>query len=233
MNMRPSALIILIALVAASALAQPTDAQIRETIEKRIKGTPVRVTVERGVATLTGTIPSFEQKRRALDMARRTVGVTEVTDRIIVLPSESRTDREILEAVREALSKNLGKNATDKINTAVTGRVVTLTGTLPSSYPKQVAEFLAGLTAGVVGVRNEIVVRPTIARTDAQVAQDVRSRFRRNALIKEQGIEVSVASGVVTLTGTVDTMRQVEQAEAIARFTPGTVDVRNQLFFRS
>lgn len=233
MNRRTAALIVLIACVAVSAFAQPTDAQIRETIEKRIKGIPVTITVERGVVTLTGTVPTFAQKRTALDMARRTIGVKEVTDQIKVRPTESRTDKQILEAVGDALKTNLGKDTAQKIDTSVKEGIVTLTGALPSSYPKQVAGFLAGMSQGVVDVRNNITVKPTIQRTDPEIAQDITSRFRRNALLKAQDIDVTVKDGTVTLTGTVETFRQVEQAEAIARFTPGVVDVQNQLFVKS
>jgi osmotically-inducible protein OsmY len=233
MNRRTAALIILIALVAGSLCAQSTDAQIKDVIQKRVQEIPVTIAVEKGVVTLTGAVPTYAQKRAALDMARRTSGVKDVTDSIKVAPPEPRTDKQIIEAVRDALKTNLGKDSADKINVAVTDRVVTLTGTLPSSYPKQVAAFLAGLTAGVVDVRNNITVKPTIQRTDPQIAMDIRSRFLRNALIKGQDLDLTVKDGVVTLTGTVGTFRQVEQAEAIVRFTPGVVDVLNQLFVKS
>ncbi len=230
---RSIALIILIALVAGSLCAQSPDAQIKDVIQKRIKGIPVTMTVEKGIVKLAGTVPTLAQKRTAADMARRTVGVKEVVDGVKVLPPEARTDREILQAVGDDLKTNLGKDTADKIKLAVTDRVVTLTGTLPSSYPKQVAGFLTGLTTGVVDVRNNITVKPTIERTDAQIAMDITSRFRRNTLIKDQGIDLKVKDGVVSLTGTVEAFRQVEQAEAIARFTPGVVDVLNQLFVKS
>lgn len=236
MNRLSAMLIAAIALLSVCAFAQqtqPNGSQIRETIEGRIRGIPVEVRVENGTATLTGTVPTFAQKRTALDMARRTVGVREVVDRITVLPPQPRTDREIMEAVRDALRANLGRDTADRINISVTDRVVALTGTLQSSYPKQVAGTLTGLTAGVVDMRNDIVVQPAVRRTDAEIAMDLRSRLRRNALIRDFEISVVMADGIVTLTGTVDTLRQVEQAEAIARFTPGVVDVRNQLFFRS
>ncbi len=235
MSIRTAALVILIAVTAASAFAQApqTNGQIRETIQERIRGIPVEIRVENSTVTLTGVVPTFAQKRTALDMARRTVGVREVVDRITVRPPHVRTDREIMEAVQDSLRTNLGRATADRINIAVADRIVTLTGTLPSSYPKQVAGFLSGLSTGVVDVRNNITVQPTIRRTDAEIAMDLRSRLRRNALIRDQDIDSAVADGVVTLTGTVDTLRQVEQAEAIARFTPGVVDVNNQLFFRN
>lgn len=235
MNRRSASLIAIIFLAAVCAFAQeaqPNGSQIRETIEKRVKGIPVEVRVDNGTAALTGTVPTFDQKRQALDMARRTIGVKEVVDRIKVLPPEPHTDKEILEAVRDSLAKNLGKDTAGKIEIAVTGGVVTLTGTLPSSYPKMVAGYLAGLTAGAVDINNSITVRPTIARTDPAIEMDLRSRIRRNALLKDQDVDARVKSGVVTLTGTVATLRQVQQAEAIARFTPGVAGVDNRLFFR-
>jgi len=236
MNARTTTLVLAIALIVGHLFAQqtpPTDAQIKAVIQKRIKDIPVTIEVQKGVVTLKGTVPAYAQERTALDMARRTIGETGVTDSIKVVPSESRTDKQILEAVRDALKTNLGKDTAQKIDITVKDGVVTLTGTLPSSYPKQVAGFLAGMSQGVVDVRNNVIVKPTIERTDAQIAMDVRSRFRRNALLKEQDLDVAVKDGLVTIAGTVETFRQVEQAEAIARFTPGVVDVLNQLFVRS
>lgn len=235
MNRRSASLSAIILLAAACVFAQEAlqnGNQIRAIIEKRVKGIAVEVRVTDGTATLTGTVPTFDQKRQAVDLARRTVGVAKVVDQIRVLPPEPRTDKELMEAVRDALTRDLGRDTSEKISIAVTGGVVTLTGTLPSSYPKMVAGYLAGLTAGAVELRNDIIVRPTIARTDPAMEMDLRSRIRRNTLLRDQDIDVAVKSGVVTLSGTVSDLRRVQQAEAIARFTPGVVDVRNQLFFR-
>jgi len=236
MNARTTTLVLAIALIVGHLFAQqtpPTDAQIKAVIQKRVQSIPVTIEVLKGVVTLKGVVPAYAQKRTALDMARRTIGAKEVTDQIKVVPTESRTDKQILEAVRDALKTNLGKDTAQKIDTSVEVGIVTLTGTLPSSYPKQVAGFLAGMSQGVVDVRNDITVKPTIERTDAQIAMDVRSRFLRNALLRQQDLDITVKGGLVTIAGTVETFRQVEQAEAIARFTPGVVDVQNQLFVKS
>ena len=111
--------------------------------------------------------------------------------------------------------------------------VVALTGTLPSSYPKQLATSVTSLAPGVVDIRNEIIVRPTQPRTDAEILADVRGRYSRNPFVSAAPINVTVADGVVTLTGIVSGFVQVEQAESVARFTPGVVDVRNLLFVRA
>lgn len=220
--------------LAASAGAhaeQRTDAEIQREVEQRTSATgEITVTVRDGLVTLTGTVPVLAQKLQAATMARRTVGVRDVVDLIVVVPTERRSDDELARLVRESLRKNLNESHSRAITVNVQNGVVTLTGTLPGSYPKQLATSLASLIAGVTEIRNLIVVRPPQPRTDAEILDNLRTAFSRNPLIPAERISISVANGAVTLTGTVDSFVQAERAESVARFTAGVVDVQNRLF---
>ena len=219
-------------MLAGAAIAQQrSDAEIRADLQRRIgPGTGVTVALENGIVTLTGTVSNLAQRQSIVNLARRTIGVREVVDRITAVPAQRRSDEEIARSVSEALARNLSREEVAAITVRVENGVVILTGTLSSSYPKQVAGALASWVPGVIDIRNEIVVRPREVRTDAQILSDVKSRFERNPVIPTGRITVTVANGVVTLTGVVDKLVQVEQAEAVARFTPGVIDVRNDLF---
>ena len=217
----------------AGALLAQSDSQILSQLQKRIgPGTGVTISINDGVVTLAGTTSGLSQKMNIINMARRTVGVTSVADRITVVPAVKQTDAQIADAVRKAFEANLTSQERKAISISVRNGVVTLTGTLPSSYPKQVAGVLASTVPGVVDVQNQIVVKPAVARTDAEILTDVTTRFAKNPIIPASQIAVTVSNGVVTLSGTVSTFVQAEQAESVARFVPGVVDVRNLLYVK-
>lgn len=222
-------------IVLGSAFAQQrSDAEIRAEVQRRIgRVAGVTIGVQNGVVTLTGSVSSLAERLNAANMARRTVGVREVVDRIGVVPAQRRSDEEITRSVREMLAGNLSKKELSAITVRAEKGVVILTGILPSSYPKHVAGVLVSIVPGVIDIRNEIVVRPPEPRTDAEILSDIGARYTRNPFVPEEQVNVSVTNWVVTLAGVVNSFLQAEQAESVARFAPGVVDVRNLLFVRA
>src|SRR3546814_18840534 len=69
------------------------------------------------------------------------------------------------------------------------------------------------------------------ARADGQSDADIRGRIRSifSEVAGLRGVEVRVSSGVVTLTGTVATLEDVNRAIAIAGRVTGVVTVQNEL----
>src|SRR5262245_44442188 len=49
--------------------------------DKTLAGTAIQVRGREGIVELTGKVPDLTQRRRAVELAQATVGVTEVTDR--------------------------------------------------------------------------------------------------------------------------------------------------------
>ena len=222
-------------ILAGGALAQQRpDADILAELRKRIQPSAlpggITIQVQNGVVTLAGTVPSLAQKLNIIVFARRTVGVRDVVDRLTVVPARKVSDEEIAKSVRRTLSANLSKQEYAAITIRVQNAVVILTGVLPSSYPKQLATTVTSLAPGTVDIRNEIVVRPPQPRTDAKILADVKARYSRNPFVSAAPINVAAANGVVTLTGVASSFIQAEQAESVARFVPGVVDVRNLLY---
>lgn len=219
----------MMAMICSTAFAQVSDSEIRAEIERRI-GAGITVSVQSGAVSLSGRVKTLAQRLNAVNQARRTVGVREVSDRITVVPAEKIPDDQVASSVRQSLAGSLSKSESAAISVGVQSGIVTLTGTLPSSYPKQVAGTLVSLISGVTDLRNELVVRPKKRRGDADILTDLNTRFSQNPLIPAAQINVTVADGVVALTGIVGGFVQADQAESVARFTPGVVDVQNRLF---
>ncbi len=223
-----------ILMLAVVAAAQPrTDAQILAELQRRIQPrTGISIQVQNGIVTLTGTVPSLAQKQSIIGIARRTIGVRDVIDKITVVPLQKRTDAQIEQSVRRALFGNLSKEELAAISVHSANGVVTLTGTLTGSYPKQLAGVLSSWVRGVVEVKNDITVKPSQIRGDLDILADIKAQFAHDPFIPQSGITVSVENGLVTLTGIVDSFLQASRAENVARFTPGVVDVHNLLFVR-
>ncbi|MCX6375657.1 MAG: BON domain-containing protein [Armatimonadetes bacterium] len=216
-------------MICSTAFAQRTDSEIRAEVQRRI-GAGITISVQSGSVSLSGMVTTLARRLNAVNQARRTVGVREVFDRITVVPAEKIPDDQVASSVRQSLAGSLSKSESAAISVGAQNGIVTLTGTLPCSYQKQVAGTLVSLIPGVTDLRNEIVVRPKKRRSDADILSDLKARFSQNPLIPAAQINVTVADGVVSLTGIVGGFVQADQAESVARFTPGVVDVQNRLF---
>lgn len=104
----------------------------------------------------------------------------------------------------------------------------TLKGTVDSYSDRQTAGEIAKRTAGVKSVVNNIKVELGLRR-DNEIADDVRRRLTQSSFIRATDLDVQVASGVVTLAGTVPTYSQSQQAAGVAREVRGVRTVRNNV----
>jgi hypothetical protein len=66
-------------------------------------------------------------------------------------------------------------------------------------------------------------------RSDNDIRSDVEERLRLNTRLTPTGIDVDVSRGVVTLTGTVGSEAERDEAELMASRLPGVVAVTNLL----
>jgi osmotically-inducible protein OsmY len=110
--------------------------------------------------------------------------------------------------------------------------VVTLTGIVDSWSAKHAAEEAAHRVAGLLDVANEIEIRPSWNQTrcDADIAGTVRDALVWNRFVPDRQIHSTVADqGTVTLTGTVRTLAQREEAERVVRDLAGVHGVVNQI----
>jgi osmotically-inducible protein OsmY len=188
----------------------------------------IGVAVSDGVATLTGHVSSFAQKRSAERAAFRVAGVRGVANDLEVrLPDEfERSDTDITKAAVRAINWHT-QLPTKDIDVSVDNGWVTLAGTVHWNYQRKRAEQAVRFLTGVRGVSNKISVR---ARP---MPSDVRSRIR-TALERQAGQEadrlsISVEDGTVTLTGRVQSRAERDDVEKAVWSAPGVTTVRNRL----
>jgi osmotically-inducible protein OsmY len=118
------------------------------------------------------------------------------------------------------------------IGVAVHHGVVSLTGTVGSWAEKHAADEAAHRVAGVHDVANELEIRPSwsTVRQDAEIAEAVRSALEWNRFVPHEHINSTVSDhGAVSLTGTVRTLAERDEAERVVRDLEGVRWVTNDI----
>ena len=112
--------------------------------------------------------------------------------------------------------------------------VVTLTGTVESYAKKLAAREAAHRVTGVLDVADDIRVKMpgSPGRTDTEIAQAVRQTLEWDVLVHATHITSTVADGWVTLEGSVDRLRERDDAERAVRYLLGVHGVQNTLVVR-
>ena len=215
-----------------------TDAEIKHDVEAELKWTPevdatdIAVTASGGAVSLSGFVRNLFEKYAAEDAACRVKGVAAVANDIEVrLPGSVPTDAEIARAAVTALEYGLPA-AAGNIQPLVHQGCVTLIGTVPWHYQRDLAEHLMHGVAGVVGVRNSLQITPT-AGIAVNVKERIETAFRRLAELDASQIKVDVSGSEITLHGEVRSWAERERAQATAWAAPGVTRVRNELTVRT
>ncbi len=117
----------------------------------------LEITVNDGVITLEGHVPSPSHKRLAEAIAWWVRGCRDVVNRLEVIPPRDDTDDEITDALYLVLEKDPLVKA-DQLRVATCDRVVTLEGLLTNEMEKKAAEADAWCLTGIEEVVNKIQV---------------------------------------------------------------------------
>ncbi len=195
----------------------------------------VNVSVQNGIATLTGTVDLYEYKADAAKRATHVKGVTAVRNDIQV--AGANVDDQALESkLRDRLAYDrVGYgNVFNAITVSVQNGVATLGGHARTYVDRDSALALVSTTAGVKDVVNEIEVDPTSIMDDQTRVAVARAIYgypslQRYAIDPERPIRISVQNGNVELYGTVDSQADKEAAYLRANGVPGVFSVKNYL----
>jgi osmotically-inducible protein OsmY len=188
----------------------------------------IGVSVNDGVVTLQGTVTTLREKWLAERAARHVRFVRAVANDIDVVVGDvaHRTDPDIAEAAANALEWDSAvPDGTVKVT--VRHGWITLTGTVNWQYQKATAERVVGRLNGVKGVANSIIVRPAASVGD--VRANIERAFQRSAEIDARQVQIDTQGGTVTLTGTVQSLSERDEAERAAWAAPGVTHVHDQL----
>jgi hyperosmotically inducible protein len=195
----------------------------------------VKVTVDNGVATLTGSVPLYEYKADADKIAHKVKGITAVRNEIQVAGPEI-ADAQLQQKLVEKLQYDrVGYgNAFNAIAVKVQGGAVTLAGHARTDVDKDSALALVSMYPGVKDVTDEIEVDPVSIMDDQirlQVARAVYGypSLNKYAIDPAKPIRISVQGGNVELYGVVDSKADKDVANLRANQVPGVFSVKNFL----
>jgi osmotically-inducible protein OsmY len=210
-----------------------TDEEVKRDVvdelywDDSVDASDISVAVDRGVVSLSGTVPSHRTAASAVEDARRVYGVTEVQNHLgVSYPGTAPVtdDVEIQSRIQNAFSLDPDIDSLD-IRVGVEDGMVTLDGSISALWKKFHAEDIASRQPGVVTIRNNMAVVPTKDVRDKEIADNILASLKRKRLLAEEDIDIQVKNGVVELTGLVPTWIARRVVNETARYTPGVLHV--------
>ena len=209
-----------------------TDKQLRDRVldeldwEPSIHAADIAVTVEDGVVTLAGHVPTYAQKMAAETVAGRVRGVKAIVQKIEVRPDRNDWDEGIARRCLNVLDWDvtIPRNA---VQVKVSRGCVTLVGQVEWEYQRRAAEGAVRRLAGVVSLNNQITLKP--GAQPADLKRRIEEALERNAELDAARIRVGVTGGKVILEGQVKARFERDIAEQAAWSAPGVRAVEDHL----
>lgn len=180
-----------------------------DRLTRHLRGAPAVLTA--AMATILLAIPALHRPATAADMKTQ----------------DTITDVSIVQAIETELASD---DAVPAHGVRVTCRdgIVTLAGSVDNVLASDRTLSIARTTRGVRGIVNQLDVK-AVTRTDAEIRSDIVDALADDPATESWEIAPSVADGVVTLTGDVDSWAERELARTVTAGVRGVKAIENQI----
>lgn len=196
--------------------------------EPSLDASHIGVSTGDGVVTLTGYVSNFAEKAVAERTVKRVQGVKAVANDLEVhlAGSSMRSDTELAEACLRVLEWDV-QVPNQKVTLKVEKGRVTLEGMVDWQFQRNAAERAIRRLTGVLGVTNLIAIRPSVSA--AEVRARIEAALKRSAELESKRLQVTAEGRHVTLSGTVHSWAEREEAERAAWAAPGVQEVDDRI----
>lgn len=215
-----------------------TDEQIKKDVvdqlfwDDRINAADIQVEVAEGTVKLTGSVPTYYALEAATANAWDINDVSRVkNDLTVEFPElgETPPDEVIRNNIKDTLSWTPGIDASG-IDVAVKKGWVTLEGSVKSYWRKNLIDIMVSPLRGIVGITNKIKIVPTEKHSDEAIAENITRSLERKAGINVDAVDIKVKHGEVTLSGKVPSWSAYVSVYDSAKYTPGVIDIKDDIF---
>ena len=134
-----------------------SDADVQKAVQDKLAAdnvTGVTVTVNDGVATLSGQVADVAAKSKAETSAKAVEGVKSVTNNLTTRPLPVATPAAADPALTGKITEDLKKAGCTGSSVTVVGGKVTVTGTEPSDKYAQCVQVI--MQSGITGIDNQL-----------------------------------------------------------------------------
>ena len=199
---------------AAADAATTAAVKTKLLADSKVAGLNIDVDTKDNVVTLTGKVKTAAERTEAVRLARTTTGVKSVVNKLIVDPSYDKSDKAKAEIKDEA------KDAKDATK-GTTGKAVDAT--------KKAADKTEDAVQKAGEKTKDAAVKTKDVTADASITAAVKTKLLGDTKVGGLKIDVDTKDNVVTLTGTVKSAAERDEAIRLAKNTTGVKSVVNKL----
>jgi osmotically-inducible protein OsmY len=212
-----------------------TNEELQKDVQDAIKWEPllkaaeIGVIAKDGIITLSGSVDSYAKKSEAEDAAKTVAGVKAVVEQIEIKTFsnlDNRDDNDLANEVLDAYKRNW-EIPEERVKIKVENGWITLEGDVQWNYQKEAAYRIIKKLGGIRGVSNRIIIKSDTNDKIEKAA--IVNALARNWSIKESDIIVNVLNNKVSLSGTVGSWYEKDEAERQAWKAPGVELVDNDI----
>jgi osmotically-inducible protein OsmY len=208
--------------------------QLQIDVQQELKWDPkvdarhIAVSALEGAVTLSGHVPTYFDKLRAVTAAQHVHGVKAVADELEVHLHQlhAKDDSDIAASIAQGIEWNAAL-ANQDIRAKVSSGHVILTGAVDWNYQRDEAQRMVTHLLGVTSVSNRITVKPRVVAS--RVEKQITNALARHAALDARQIHVTMAGTKAVLSGHVHSFDEARIVKDAAWSAPGVSLVDDRL----